>query len=120
MVQTIFITGTSSGIGLASARLFYEKGWNVVATMRSPDKDTELKALDPVRMLVLRLDLQELSSIAPAIDAAISKFERIDLLLNNAGYGQIGLFETISREEVQEQFDVNLFGKYDTSRRFSV
>ncbi|KAF8074159.1 short-chain alcohol dehydrogenase [Lyophyllum atratum] len=89
MTQTIFITGASSGIGQASAKLFFEKGWNVVATMRSPDKDTELTKLDPAaRMLVLRLDLNDLSSIAPAIDAAIQKFHRINLLLNNAGFAQ--------------------------------
>lgn len=110
MSKTIFITGASSGIGLASAKLFFEKGWNVVATMRSPDRDTELRTLDPTRMHVLRLDLQEQSSIKSAIEAAIIKFQRIDLLLNNAGFGQNGLFETISREQIQAQFDVNLFG----------
>jgi len=116
MVNTIFITGTSSGIGLASAKLFYEKGWNIVATMRSPEKDTELRQLDSSRVLVLRLDLQDLSSIAPAVEAAIRKFTKIDLLLNNAGYGQNGLFEMISRDKVQEQFDVNLFGLMDVTR----
>ncbi|KAF8074157.1 short-chain alcohol dehydrogenase [Lyophyllum atratum] len=116
MAQTIFITGASSGIGLATAKLFFEKGWNVVATMRSPEKDTELTNLDPTRMLVLRLDVQDRSSIAPAIDAAIQKFQRINLLLNNAGYGQNGIFESITREQVQEQFDVNLFGVMDVTR----
>ncbi|KAF8074156.1 short-chain alcohol dehydrogenase [Lyophyllum atratum] len=116
MAQTVFITGASSGIGLASAKLFFERGWNVVATMRSPDKDTELKSLDPTRVLVLRLDLQGLSSIEPAINAAITKFRKIDLLLNNAGYGQNGVFEAISREQIQAQFDVNLFGLMDVTR----
>lgn len=111
MVNTVVITGASSGIGLASARLFFEKGWNVVATMRSPEKASELAALDPARILILRLDLQDLASIAPAIESSITKFGKIDLLLNNAGYGQNGLFETISREQIQEQFDVNVFGQ---------
>jgi NAD(P)-dependent dehydrogenase (short-subunit alcohol dehydrogenase family) len=110
--KTIFITGASSGIGLASAKLFHQLGWNVVATMRTPEKDTELKALDPARMLVARLDLQDYASIQPAIQAGINKFSTIDLLLNNAGYGQNGLFEAISRETVQQQFDVNLFGAF--------
>ncbi|KAF8074158.1 short-chain alcohol dehydrogenase [Lyophyllum atratum] len=116
MTQTVFITGASSGIGQATAKLFFEKGWNVVATMRSPDKDTELTKLDPARMLVLRLDVQDRSSIVPAIEAAIQKFQRINLLVNNAGFGQNGIFESISREQVQEQFDVNLFGLMDVTR----
>jgi NAD(P)-dependent dehydrogenase (short-subunit alcohol dehydrogenase family) len=114
--KTIFITGASSGIGLASAKLFHELGWNVVATMRTPEKDTELKALDPARMLVARLDLQDYTSIQPAIQAGIHKFSTIDVLLNNAGYGQNGLFEAIPRETVQQQFDVNLFGESPPQR----
>ncbi|KAL6306865.1 3-oxoacyl-reductase [Sparassis latifolia] len=116
MVNTIFITGASSGIGLASARLFFEKGWNVVATMRTPEKDTELKELASGRMLILRLDVQDLASIAPAVDAALAKFGSIDVLLNNAGYGQLGLFEMTPREKIQEQFGVNLFGLMDVTR----
>src|SRR6266511_5099894 len=111
MSKTIFITGASSGVGLASAKLFYEKGWNVVSTIRTPDNDSDLKELDSSRMLLLRLNLQDHSSIAPAVEAAVSKLNRIDLLLNNAGYGRSGIFETISREKIQEQFDVNLFGE---------
>ncbi|GLB38817.1 putative NAD(P)H-binding [Lyophyllum shimeji] len=116
MAQTIFITGASSGIGLASAKLFLAKGWNVVATMRSPEQDTELKQLDPTRILVLRLDLQDHSCLSPAIDTAIAKFGKIDVLLNNAGFAQNGLFETISRQQIQQQFDVNVFGVMDMTR----
>ena len=57
MTQTILITGASSGIGKATAKLFHEKGWSVVATMRTPDKEEELTKLDNV--LVTRLDVQE-------------------------------------------------------------
>jgi NAD(P)-dependent dehydrogenase (short-subunit alcohol dehydrogenase family) len=110
MSKTIFITGASSGIGLASAKLFYGKGWNVVATMRSPEKDTELGELDSARVLILRVDLQDLKSINTAVESAINKFNKVDLLLNNAGYGQNGIFEMLSREQVQEQFAVNVFG----------
>ncbi|KAJ7190198.1 short-chain dehydrogenase reductase SDR [Mycena pura] len=113
--RTIFITGASSGIGLASAKLFHEKGWNVIATMRTPTADHELSKYQD-RMLVQRLDLQILDSIKPAIDEGIKKFSAIDVLLNNAGYGQNGLFEAIPRETVQEQFDVNLFGLMDVTR----
>ncbi|KAJ6627023.1 short-chain dehydrogenase reductase SDR [Mycena sp. CBHHK59/15] len=114
--KTIFITGASTGIGLASAKLFHSIGWNVVATMRNPAADHELVQLKDLRMFVQRLDLQDFDSIQPAIDAAIVKFHTIDVLLNNAGYGQNGLFEEIPREKVQEQFDVNLFGLMDVTR----
>ncbi|KAG6907605.1 hypothetical protein DXG01_008223 [Tephrocybe rancida] len=116
MSRTVFITGASSGIGLASAKLFFEKGWNVVATMRLPDEDTELGILDPARVLILRLDLQDYASIEPALASALAKFPRIDLLINNAGYGQDGLFETLTRVQIQDQFNVNVFGVMDVTR----
>ncbi|KAJ6569527.1 short-chain dehydrogenase reductase SDR [Mycena capillaripes] len=114
--KTIFITGASSGIGLASAKLFRSIGWNVVATMRNPTPEHELVKLNDPHMFIQRLDLQDFASIKPAIDAGIEKFRTIDVLLNNAGYGQNGLFEAIPREKVQEQFDVNLFGLMDVTR----
>ena len=112
MATTVFITGSRSGIGLSTAKLFYEKGWNVVATVRSLEDNSELQQLqsNSNRFIILRLNLLDQSTIQPAIDAAISKFGRIDLLVNNAGYGQNGLFEMLPKEKVQEQFDVNLFG----------
>jgi NAD(P)-dependent dehydrogenase (short-subunit alcohol dehydrogenase family) len=78
--------------------------------MRKPTPEHELVKLEDPRMFVQRLDLQDFASIKPAIDAGIQRFRTIDVLLNNAGYGQNGLFEAIPREKVQEQFDVNLFG----------
>ncbi len=114
MTRTILITGASSGIGKASAELFHAKGWNVVATMRHPENETELTALPNV--LVTRLDVQDQASIDEAVGAGIARFGRIDLLLNNAGYGQNGIFEATSREKIREQFDVNLFGVMDVTR----
>jgi NAD(P)-dependent dehydrogenase (short-subunit alcohol dehydrogenase family) len=64
-MKTIFITGSSSGIGKATARLFQEKGWNVVATMRRPEKESELTKLE--RVLVTRLDVTEPESIRAAV-----------------------------------------------------
>ncbi|KAF7319774.1 3-oxoacyl-(Acyl-carrier-protein) reductase [Mycena kentingensis (nom. inval.)] len=116
--KTVFLTGCSSGIGLASAKVFFSLGWNVVATMRTPTPEHELCAISDARMLVLRLDVQDLASIAAAVDEAVRKFGTVDVLVNNAGYGLGGLFEAIPREKVQEQFDVNLFGVMDVTRAF--
>ena len=114
MKNTVLITGTSSGIGKAAAKLFAKKGWNVVATMRRPEADQDLTDLDDV--LLTRLDVQEPDSIQKAIEAGLARFGRIDALINNAGYGQFGLFEAIPREKVRQQFDVNLFGVMDVTR----
>jgi len=114
MKQTVLITGCSSGIGKSSARLFAANGWNVVGTMRSPEAETELTKLNDV--LVVHLDVQDRDTITQAIQAGIERFGKIDALVNNAGYGQYGLFEAIPREKIQEQFDVNVFGVMDVTR----
>ena len=88
MSKTILITGASSGIGKVTAKHFHDKGWNVVATMRTPEKETELTELD--RVLVTRLDVTDPASIASAVDAGLERFGRIDVLLNNAGYRRGG------------------------------
>jgi NAD(P)-dependent dehydrogenase (short-subunit alcohol dehydrogenase family) len=110
MAKTVFITGASSGIGLATSKLFSRNGWNVVATMRAPEKDTELKTLDNI--LLTHLDVQDLSSIESAVKQGIDRFGKFDVVVNNAGYGLLGVFEAIPREKMQEQFDVNVFGVY--------
>jgi NAD(P)-dependent dehydrogenase (short-subunit alcohol dehydrogenase family) len=114
MKKTVLITGCSSGIGKASAKLFASKGWNVAPTMRKPEAAADLARLDNV--LVARLDVQDRAGIEAALKEALARFERIDALVNNAGYGQYGVFEAIPREKIQEQFDVNLFGLMDVTR----
>ena len=114
MSKTILITGASSGIGKATARYFQEQDWSVVATMRSPDKEQELWALDNV--LVTRLDVLDPASIGSAIDAGIARFGKIDVLLNNAGYGAFGPLEATPLEKIRRQFDVNVIGLLETTR----
>lgn len=114
MTPTVLITGASTGFGRSASELFASQGWNVVATMRSPADGAALAALPNV--LVTRLDVQDRDSIAAAIAAGIARFGRIDTLVNNAGFGLFGLFEAASREKIQQQFDVNLFGLMDVTR----
>ena len=114
MNKTILITGSSTGIGKATAKKFQAEGWNVIATMRKPENETELTALENV--LVTRLDVQDLSSIDAAMAAGIEQFGKIDVVLNNAGYGLMGTFESAPRENVQRQYDVNVFGLFDVTR----
>ncbi len=108
MTSTILITGASSGIGKATAKLFHDKGWNVIATMRKPEAEEGLSALDNV--LVTRLDVTDEGSIKAAVDAGLERFGKIDALLNNAGYGAYGPLEAFPLESVRRQFDTNVIG----------
>lgn len=114
MTQTILITGSSSGLGRATAKLFHARGWNVVATMRAPEDESELAHLDNV--LVRRLDVTDPSSIADAVDAGLTRFGRIDAVVNNAGYGAYGPLEATSTDKIRRQFDVNVLGLLDTTK----
>ena len=114
MNKTILITGASTGIGKATALFFQEKGWNVIATMRTPEKEEELTQLDHV--LVTRLDVTDLDSIQAAVKAGIEKFGKIDVLCNNAGYGAFGPLEAVPRANVVRQFDTNVIGLLDVTQ----
>jgi NAD(P)-dependent dehydrogenase (short-subunit alcohol dehydrogenase family) len=102
-MQTILITGTSSGYGLETARHFLGKGWNVIATMRRPD--ASLFPASP-RLRILPLDVTSDESIATAIAAA----GPIDVLVNNAGIGVVGAFEATPMAHVRKVFATNTFG----------
>jgi NAD(P)-dependent dehydrogenase (short-subunit alcohol dehydrogenase family) len=116
MTKTIFITGASSGIGRTTAHYFHQRGWNVVATMRSPDKAAELAEMD--RVLVSRLDVLDADSIASARDAARERFGSVDVLLNNAGYGAYGPLEAFSIDRIERQFATNVIGLLAVTKAF--
>lgn len=111
MPQTILITGASSGIGKATAQFFHQRGWQVAATMRKPELETEL--IPDERMVLLPLDVENPESINAATVQAIATFGRIDVWVNNAGYGALGPMEAGSREQIFRQFNVNYFGLVD-------
>ena len=108
MKKTIFITGTSTGIGRATVRHFSDKGWQVAATMRHPEKETELQNWPGVK--VYALDVTRPATVEQAIQAAITDAGSIDVICNNAGYGAIGIFEKATDEQIRKQFDTNVFG----------
>ena len=114
MKKTVLITGASSGFGRETAGLFQRNGWNVIATMRSPEKENELAGLQDVE--VTRLDVQDEASIKSAVQAGADRFGRIDVLVNNAGYGLMGVFEAATKAQIQNQFEVNVFGAMLTTQ----
>lgn len=114
MKKTVLITGASSGIGKATARYFAQQGWNVAATMRTPAKETELAALPNVQLF--RLDVMDSDSIRQAIADTRTAFGGIDVIVNNAGYGAVGVFEAATKEQIQRQFDTNVFGVMNVIR----
>jgi NAD(P)-dependent dehydrogenase (short-subunit alcohol dehydrogenase family) len=102
-MKTVLITGCSSGYGLETARYFHAQGWNVIATMRTPREDT-LPRSD--RLRILPLDVTKPESIAAAIDVS----GPVDVLVNNAGIGIVGVFEATPMATVREVFETNTFG----------
>lgn len=114
MRKTVLITGASSGIGLATAQYFLSKNWNVVATMRHPEKVSELKNSEHLQCLVLDVDSQK--SIDSALESALKHFTRIDAVVNNAGYALVGAFESFTEEQMQKQFNTNVLGLMRVSK----
>lgn len=108
MNKTVFITGCSSGFGRATAALFLEKGWNVVATMRTPREKGELP--DSERVRLLRLDVTDRDSIAAAVRDGIAAFGGLDAVVNNAGIGLLSAFEVTPPDAIREVFATNTFG----------
>jgi len=102
-MKTVLITGCSSGYGLETARYFHAKGWNVVATMRTPREDLLPRS---ERLRVLALDVTKPAGIAAALEAA----GPIDVLVNNAGIGLFGAFEATPMATTREVFETNTFG----------
>jgi NAD(P)-dependent dehydrogenase (short-subunit alcohol dehydrogenase family) len=110
--QTWFITGAARGIGAHTVQAALAAGHNVVATARNHRNITSTHD----RLLALDLDVINPVQAQAAVQAAVARFGRIDVLVNNAGYGQMGLFEEVSQVQAQAQFDTNVFGLFNVTR----
>lgn len=107
-----FVTGSSSGFGHELAREALARGHEVVATARRVSALQELERSAPDRVLVAPLDVTSAEQAAAAVGAAVERFGRIDVVVNNAGYGVVGALEELSDAQVRRQFDTNVFGVY--------
>jgi NAD(P)-dependent dehydrogenase (short-subunit alcohol dehydrogenase family) len=112
--KTVLITGCSSGIGYSTAKLFASNGWQVVATMRDPSKADGLSALSNVS--IVRLDVTDTASIESAVSQALSEHAQINVVVNNAGFGAFGPFETASPALVDRLLATNLTGVFNVIR----
>ncbi|WP_345816171.1 oxidoreductase [Paraburkholderia sp. PREW-6R] len=113
-VPVWFITGCSTGFGREIAVAALEKGWRVVVTARQPDALKDFADRYGDRALVLELDVTQTSQIARAVEATLQHFGRIDVLVNNAGYGYLGAIEEGDDQDVRDMFEVNFFGVANT------
>jgi NAD(P)-dependent dehydrogenase (short-subunit alcohol dehydrogenase family) len=115
MQKTIFITGASSGLGKTTATLFQSRGWKVIATMRNPEKETELNQLENVTLLALDVtNPQQINEVV----AQVTQDHEVDVVFNNAGYGLMGALEAISDERLVRQIDTNLLGVIRVTKAF--
>ena len=110
------VTGTSRGFGRAISEAVLERGDCLVATSRNPDAIRDLVDRHPDRALAVRLDVTDSEAARRAADRAVDHCGRLDVVVNNAGYGHVGAIEELSDEELRRQLDVNLFGVINITR----
>lgn len=116
MGKVWFITGAGRGIGAQIAKAALEGGDRVVVTGRSTAQLTETYAAYGSKVLALKLDASVQDDAAAAVAAAHASFGSIDVLVNNAGYGQLGLFEEVAPQDIERQFHTNVFGLMHVTR----
>ncbi|WP_345948157.1 oxidoreductase [Mucilaginibacter sp. PAMB04274] len=113
-----FVTGASKGLGLTLVKKLLAKGYRVAATSRNVnDLSTAVGSAAPESFLPLAVNLKSEESVGEAIGQAINQFGRIDVVVNNAGYGLLGSLEELSDAEARENFDVNVFGSLNVIRQ---
>ena len=118
-----FITGCTSGFGNILCKQLLARGEQVVATARNPERLSHLTLLvqnsptqNPEQLLILKLDVTKNTEIKNAVADTLKKFGRIDVLINNAGYGATGALEEVSEAEIRRNFETNVFGLFEVTR----
>jgi NAD(P)-dependent dehydrogenase (short-subunit alcohol dehydrogenase family) len=119
--QTVLITGTSSGIGLAAAVAAADAGWRMIATMRDPSRSEALRDAATAagvaeQIEVRRLDVTDPASVNACVSAVVTEHGGLDALINNAGAGHFGTLEQESVEDVRAVLEVNFFGVLHVTR----
>ena len=114
--KTWFVTGAARGLGAAIARAALDADDRVVVAGRNRDALVEAFGPDSDTVLSVTLDVTDPAAIAAAVEATVARFGRIDVLVNNAGYGHLGLFEETRPQDARTQFDTNVFGLFDMTR----
>ena len=110
------ITGCSNGFGAALAAAVLARGQRVIATARNPDSLSELTAQFPATCRALALDVTDASGVKRVVAQALKAFGRLDVVVNNAGYGLVGAFEELGSEEITRNFDTNFFAALEVIR----
>jgi NAD(P)-dependent dehydrogenase (short-subunit alcohol dehydrogenase family) len=111
----IFITGSSSGLGRATAKLFASKGWKVIASMRDPNKEKDLERISGIALMSLDVtDPHEIESVAEQVIASGG----VDVVFNNAGYGLAGPLEGLTDEQILRMVNTNMLGAIRTTKAF--
>jgi NAD(P)-dependent dehydrogenase (short-subunit alcohol dehydrogenase family) len=111
--KVAIVTGSSSGIGYATSLLLARNGFHTYATMRNIGRSADVQEIaykERLPLEVIQLDVNDDASIRDSIEKVESENERIDVLVNNAGYGLVGAFEDLSVEEIKSQFETIFFG----------
>nr|GFC39110.1 putative oxidoreductase [Tanacetum cinerariifolium] len=111
-----FVTGASKGLGLTLVRQLLAAGYAVAATSRNLAELTQAVSAAPDQFLPLHMDLSSEASVQQAIEATISTLGGLDVVVNNAGYGQLGGLEELTDQEVRQNFEVNVFGLLNVLR----
>jgi NAD(P)-dependent dehydrogenase (short-subunit alcohol dehydrogenase family) len=116
MTSTWLVTGSSVGLGRAIVEAALAAGYNVVGTARNPQALADLQAKFPDRFMAQRLDVSEPEQSRDAVEAALERFGRVDVLVNNAGFSGVGSVEDMPLDLIEEQFSTNFLGAVHTSR----
>ena len=116
MPKTWLITGSASGIGHSTAELVLTRGDNLIATARNVDRLLDLARRYGKQVVLTELDVTDMSASRGAVAAAMERFGRLDVLLNNAGYAHLSPFEQVSEDDFKTEIDTNFYGVVNLTR----